>query len=104
MWEGGYKKVVKGSFPKTLLKDIIYNNATHTRRVLLTMDTYTQVLSVWKQVSLKILGSKIFFGLVALGAGMRCARVMVSLRALSQPVGNDGVLDYCTRTGVPLLG
>ena len=63
---------------------------SHTldRHVLLIIDTYSQVLNVWKQVSLKILGSKIFLGLVALGNRyrMQCARVMVSLRALSQPV------------------
>ena len=33
---------------------------------------------------------------------MRCARVVVSLRALSQPVGSDGVLEYCIRTLVRL--
>ena len=31
------------------------------------IDTYSQVLNVWKQVSQTILGSKIFLGLVALG-------------------------------------
>ena len=87
---GGYKKleVVKGSPPKTLLKDIIYNTVTHTRHVLLIIDTYSQVLNVWKKVSPTILESKIFWGLVPLGDRyrMRCARVIVSLRALSQPV------------------
>ena len=34
---------------------------------------------------------------------MRCARVMVSLRALSQSVGSDGVLYSCTTFGVGLL-
>ena len=67
VWEGNYKKVVKGSPPKTLLKDIIYNKVTHTRRVLLIIDTYSQVRNVWKRVSLTILGSKIFWGLVVLG-------------------------------------
>ena len=61
MWEGGYRKVVKGSPPKTLLKDIMKN------KVLLITDTYSQVLNVWKQFSLTILGSKIFLGLVVLG-------------------------------------
>ena len=62
---------------------------TLTRRVLLIIDTYSQVLNVWKQVSITILGSKIFLGLVALGDRyrMRYARIMVLLRALSQPVG-----------------
>ena len=34
---------------------------------------------------------------------MRCARVMVSLRALSQSVGSDGVLYSCTTFGVLVL-
>ena len=46
------------------------------------------MLNVWKQVSLTILGSKIFLGLVALGDRYAvCKGFMVSLRALSQPVG-----------------
>ena len=35
--------------------------------VLLIIDTYRQMLNVWKQASLKVLESKIFLGLVALG-------------------------------------
>ena len=54
---GGYEKVVKGSPPKTV---------SLTRRVLLIIDTYSQVLNVWKQVGPTILGSKIFLRLVAL--------------------------------------
>ena len=64
---GGIQKIVKGSPPKALLKDIIKNKITHTRRVLLIIDTSSQMLNVWKQVSLKIFESKIFLGLAALG-------------------------------------
>ena len=35
--------------------------------MLLIVDTYSQMLNVWKQVSVTILGSKIFLGLVVLG-------------------------------------
>ena len=34
---------------------------------------------------------------------MRCARVMVSLRALSQPVGSDGVREYYSSTTFGVL-
>ena len=50
-----------------MLKDIIYNKLIHTRRVLLMIDIYSQVLNVWKQVSLTTLGSRIFWVLLALG-------------------------------------
>ena len=37
------------------------------KRVLLIVDTYSQMLNEWKQISPKILESKIFLGLVVLG-------------------------------------
>ena len=49
------------------------------------------------------MGSKIFWGLVALGAGMWCAKVMVSLRALSRPVGSDGVIEPACRYSSTVL-
>ena len=66
---GGLQKIVKGSPPKTLLKDIIYRKVTHSRRVLLIIDTCSQVLNIWKQVSPTILRSKIFLGIGA-GSGV----------------------------------